>query len=254
MESRDQNEAGTPAPVGGLSPQFAALLESAARFQELVPGAVMVGGSAAAIFARHRLSTDHDHVLVDLAGRYEAVLEALEDDPAWVPSPRSRPPLTILGSHDGFEAGLRQLRRSRPLDTEQVTLPSGATLIVPTFAETLRVKGYLVVRRNRMRDYLDVAALADAMGAGRAARVLAGMDEYYTERTASGDAVSTALAEMLAVARPRDHKATADLAHYKELDEKWQDWRDVQAACRELAKEMVRCPATGGIDPAGGRG
>ena len=51
----------------------------------------------------------------------------------------------------------------------EVKLPSGATVRVPTLAETLRVKAYLVVQRNQVRDYLDVAALADHAGVTEAA-------------------------------------------------------------------------------------
>ena len=32
---------------------------------------------------------------------------------------------------------------------------------MPTADETLRIKGYLVVRRNQVRDYIGVAALSD---------------------------------------------------------------------------------------------
>ena len=42
------------------------VLASAARLQQVVPDAVLVGGSAAALHAGHRDSFDHDHVLVDL--------------------------------------------------------------------------------------------------------------------------------------------------------------------------------------------
>jgi hypothetical protein len=45
-----------------------------------------------------------------------------------------------------------------------VSLPSGHVLRVPTPDETLRIKGYLIVRRNQVRDYLDVVALADRSG------------------------------------------------------------------------------------------
>ena len=46
----------------------------------------------------------------------------------------------------------------------EVELPSGQRLRVPTPEETLRIKGYLIVRRNQVRDYLDVAALSDRYG------------------------------------------------------------------------------------------
>lgn len=59
--------------------QFVALLESAAHLQRLVPGAVLVGGAAAILYADHRESSDHDHVVADLADRFEMVLEAVEE-------------------------------------------------------------------------------------------------------------------------------------------------------------------------------
>lgn len=54
------------------------VLESAARRQQAVPDAVLVGRSTAALHAAHRDSFDHDHVLPDLVERYEIVLEAVE--------------------------------------------------------------------------------------------------------------------------------------------------------------------------------
>jgi hypothetical protein len=37
-----------------------------------------VGGAAAALHARHRISFDHDHVIKDLAKNYDAAILALE--------------------------------------------------------------------------------------------------------------------------------------------------------------------------------
>lgn len=45
------------------------VLASAAKLQEVVPEAVLVGGSAAALHAGHRDSFVHDHVLADLVDR-----------------------------------------------------------------------------------------------------------------------------------------------------------------------------------------
>jgi transcriptional regulator with XRE-family HTH domain len=102
-----------------LSERLQKVLESAARLQQLVPEAVLVGGTASALHAGHRLSLDHDHVVADLADRYAEVLAAVEASEGWVTSVRaSSPPLTLLGSLDGIEAGLRQLRRTRPLEVE----------------------------------------------------------------------------------------------------------------------------------------
>ena len=48
-----------------MEPSFEGVLEKAAHLQALVPGAVLVGGSAAALYAHHRESLD----LADLAER-----------------------------------------------------------------------------------------------------------------------------------------------------------------------------------------
>jgi hypothetical protein len=80
-----------------LSPTLERVLASVARLQEVVPEAVLVGGSAAALHAGHRDSFDHYHVLADLVDRYEAVLEAVEATEGWATSVRaSKPPLTIM--------------------------------------------------------------------------------------------------------------------------------------------------------------
>ncbi|HEY5288117.1 MAG TPA: hypothetical protein VIJ50_13525 [Solirubrobacteraceae bacterium] len=58
-----------------MEPSLDDVLEKAAQLQELVPGAVLVGGSAAALYAHHRQSFDHDHVVADLAERFDAIHE-----------------------------------------------------------------------------------------------------------------------------------------------------------------------------------
>jgi hypothetical protein len=47
------------------------LLAAERHLQALVPGAVLVGGTAAALHAGHRVSLDGDHVLDDLRGRFD---------------------------------------------------------------------------------------------------------------------------------------------------------------------------------------
>lgn len=59
-------------------PEWEQVLSSAAHLQRLLPDAVLVGGTAAAIYAERRLSTDADHVLVDLTLRFDQVLAELE--------------------------------------------------------------------------------------------------------------------------------------------------------------------------------
>lgn len=221
-------------------PRLQQVLESAARLQQLVPDAVLVGGSAAALHASHRESFDHDHVLADLDQRYSQVLEAVEASQGWATSVRaSRPPLTIMGSLDGVLAGLRNLRRTRPLETVSVDIAPGLSVVVPTREEMLRVKAYLVVQRNVVRDYLDVVALADHIGVARAGEILRGIDDYYDDRSAVHGSVRTSLALALAQPSPRDVDVIPELPRYRGLDPRWHDWSHVVGACERLALEVV---------------
>jgi len=197
-------------------PAFMAVLESAARLQQLVPDAVVVGGTAAALYAGHRLSTDHDQVLADLGDHFQMVLEALEADGGWATN-RVTPGKVILGNLDGIEAGVRQMIRRVPLETAELGLPSGAALTVPTLDETLRIKAFLIVRRNQTRDFLDVAALADHAGIAHAAEVLNRLDQFYADQLGSGDGVSSQLVRQLADPRPADPGVTRQLERYKRL-------------------------------------
>lgn len=212
------------------------VLRSAARLQQVVPDAVLVGGSVAALYAGHRDSFDHDHVLSDLEQRYLEVLEAVEATDGWATSVRaSRPPLTIMGSLGGVEAGLRQLRRTRPLETVVVELDPDHRVTAPTEAEVLRIKAYLVVQRNVVRDYLDVVALTEHLGLVNATAVLRQIDDFYDDRSTLAGSVLTALVLRLADPSPRDVAVTEELHHYKGLTARWQIWSTVVDACRELA-------------------
>ncbi|MGO1592173.1 MAG: hypothetical protein ACTHW1_06960 [Ancrocorticia sp.] len=220
--------------------EFAALLESAARFQEIVPDAVLVGGTAAAFHAHHRVSYDHDHVVKDLRSRYDQVLDALESTPEFTVSNRaSRAPNTIMGKFDEHYAGLRNLRRRRPLEVESVTLASGRKLRVPTELETLRVKAYLVVQRNAVRDYLDVAALSSHLGLTAAADTLRSIDEYYVEHSDEYGSVLTELVLRLSDPLPRDRAAIRTFEEYKGVHARWQKWSNVVNQCQQLSAKMV---------------
>jgi len=225
--------------VDAARPELIAVLESAARLQELVPDSVLVGGSAAALHAGHRDSFDHDHVLRDLRERFDVVLEALESEGDWVTN-RVRPGKIILGRLGDIEAGVRQMIRTRPLETAEVLVPSGRTLRAPTADEALRVKGFLIVWRNQTRDYLDVAALADRAGSPHAGRVLAAIDDYYTDQHGEGRGVATQLARQLADPRPKDVSVTRELGEYRNLASRWTEWGEIVRVCRRVATVMVR--------------
>ena len=60
-------------------PEWDNLLSSAAHLQRILPSAVLVGGSAAALHVHHRYSRDADHVLTDLRQRFDEILADLEE-------------------------------------------------------------------------------------------------------------------------------------------------------------------------------
>ena len=133
-------------------PEWEQLLSAAAHLQEILPGTTLVGGTAVAIFAQHRLSRDADHVLPDLRERFDEVLAQLEAVAGWRTA-RVRRPVLILGSLDGIETGVRQMIREEPLETGDVSI-AGVSLVVPTEEELLRIKAVLILRRNATREVM----------------------------------------------------------------------------------------------------
>jgi hypothetical protein len=222
------------------------LIEVAAEFGLKHPDAVLVGGTVAALYAGHRVSLDADFILTDLRERFEQLVTALETDPDWVTA-RLNPPVLILGQFKGVETGLRQLRRNRRLETAEISV-HGQRLRVPTLSEILRIKGWLCVSRNATRDYLDLAALSALAGMPAAARALAQLDAYYRDvyRADAGRDVSVTLqlARQLAEPAPYDFDQT-DLASYKRLDARWQDWDAVRTQLRELAVALTEALTQG---------
>jgi hypothetical protein len=221
-----------------MEPPLDEVLEKAARLQALVPGAVLVGGSAAALHAHHRQSLDHDHVVADLADRFDSTLEHLEALGDWSTA-KAQPGKIISGELGGIETGVRQLQRSRPLESTEIDV-GGERLVIPTAAEILRLKAWLALNRNQTRDYLDIAALADRIGLDEAAGVLRGIDEYYADVNRRPEAVATQLVKQLADPRPRDAEVTTQLASYKALEPRWHEWSTVTAVLADLAARIVR--------------
>lgn len=213
-------------------------MESAAHLQRLVPGAVLVGGTAAILYADHRESRDHGHVLEDLEDRFEMVLEAVEEDGGWATN-RVAPGKVILGNLDGIEAGVRQMIRKTPLEVTKVDVPSGAEVAVPTLEETLRIKAFLIVRRNQTRDYLDVAALTAVLGVNRAADVLNGIDEYYADQLGADEGIASQLVRQLSDPKPADRSVIDQLSSYRRLQQRWKDWSAVTKILGEVAERMV---------------
>lgn len=211
-------------------PEWDAVLSSAAHLQRVLPDAVLVGGTAAALHVGHRISVDGDHVLTDLRTRFDDILAQLESVAGWR-SARVQRPVQILGSLDGIDTGVRQLRRAAPLDTMEIE-HAGQRLRVPTEQEMLRIKGVLILGRNATRDYLDFAALADHLGPEHTARALERFDDLYPQP--SGESALQQLQVQLANPLPFDLDET-DLREYKHVAPRWQDWASVKETCARQA-------------------
>jgi len=202
------------------------LLEAAANIQGLFPGAVLIGGSAASIHLKHRYSFDADHILTGLKEKYEKVLDFLEGRDDWETA-RIHPPKLILGNFQGVETGIRQLMRSRPLETELVTIKGGKSITVPTISEMLRTKAWMIVSRNATRDYIDFAALADHMGFENSIQALGDFNTYYSDLV-RGDKASpiVQLVRQLVEPAPGDLDRI-NLTQYKGIRPPFDSWTHI---------------------------
>ena len=207
------------------------LLSAERHLQHLIPGTILVGGTAAAIHAGHRVSLDGDHVLEDLRSRFDEVLAALEAVAGWQ-TERVQRPVLILEQLDGILTGIRQLRRTTPLETELV-----AGLRVPTLPEMARIKAWLLATRNTVRDYLDTVVLFERLGEKGVVDPLRSFDEIY--RQSSGVSPLGEVSERLAGAVPQD-RAEIDLSRYRGLQPPWNDWRHLAARGRRWAPVVAR--------------
>ena len=215
-----------------MEPSWEQLLEVERMIQQYFPECVLVGGTAAALHAHHRVSFDVDSVMTDLRARFPSVLDRLESLAGWK-TRRIRPPVLILGHFQGVDVGIRQLIRQIPLETVEV---NGIT--IPTTQEMLRVKGWLIITRNALRDYLDYCALADIVGDGFNA-AMASMDFYYPQPP-DCDTATQQLAKQLAEPLPYDYVPDRDdLTAWRGLKDPWVDWEYDKAYCRRLAGQLM---------------
>lgn len=164
------------------------------------------------------------HPVTVWRGRLAIALDALETDAAERAAAKSgtdRP----------------RFERRSPVETTNVQLPTGDRLLIPTGAETLRLKGYLIMSRNSSRDYAEFADMVEAMEPETAAVVLAGMDRYYCCQPLGSYSrrqwMATQLVRRLADPHPSD------------VDDEWPDpdaranWEEVRQRCLAVAVAML---------------
>jgi heme transporter len=147
---------------------------------------------------------------------------------------RGRLSVALDALETAAETDQPQFERCSPVETTQVQLPTGDRLQIPTGAETLRLKGYLIMSRNSSRDYADFAELVDTMDAETAAVVLAGMDRYYSGQSPRRQWIATQLVRRLADPHPSD----LDDDGWPGSDAK-ADWDVVRQRCLSVAVAML---------------
>lgn len=126
------------------------------------------------------------------------------------------------------------VHRLSPMETTNVQLPTGDRLQVPTGAETLRLKGYLLMCRNTTRDFAEFAELVESMETQTAAVVLTGMDRYYRGQRSKKQWVATQLVRRLADPHPSDeHDASTSGPDAED------DWERVRRRCLSVAIAML---------------
>jgi RND superfamily putative drug exporter len=126
------------------------------------------------------------------------------------------------------------VERSSPMETTNVQLPTGDRLQIPTGAETLRLKSYLIMCRNTSRDFAEFAELVDSMETHTAAVVLASMDRYYCGDRSRKQWVATQLVRRLADPQPSDEHDTRMSGPEAEAD-----WAKVRERCLSVAVAML---------------
>jgi len=139
---------------------------------------------------------------------------------------------------DGILTGIRQLKRTRPLEVEEID-----GIRVPTLAEMARIKAWLLVTRRTVRDYLDTVVLLERLGESAAVQALRPFDEIY--RQPGGASPLAEVGERLAEAAPQD-AAAVDLKSYRALRAPWNDWAHLVARGRRWAAVVARV-ALGGV-------
>jgi hypothetical protein len=217
--------------------QFQRLLATAREVQGrlLFLPAVAVGGTAAALYARHRISLDVDFVSPYLREKFEDVEAALRELPGFTVA-RLRRPVLILGRVGEDEVGIRQLRRQEPLEAVEQH-----GLWLPTLPEMIRVKSFVLSDRRAVRDYVDVCALVETAGMADAVRAMQPFARLYAGLTSAGPL--TAFAEA-AHDMPAD-APEVDLQQWRALRPEYQDLDRVRSVCEQFALNVIESEGFG---------
>jgi RND superfamily putative drug exporter len=225
------------------------VVKSAAKLKSLAPDAITVAdplafcGCSRMEQLDHRRNGDHPGSRHSSNGRHAGALRNGNGRRQMPWAGRGVHPVTVWRGRlsvalDALEVdthrAMTAVERRIPVETTNVQLPTGDRLQIPTGAETLRLKGYLLMCRNSSRDYAEFAELVASMDIQTAASVLAGMDEYYRGRQRRNQWVATQLLRRLADPRPSDDDEDPSAALDPDVD-----WSEVRQRCLSVAVAML---------------
>ncbi|MDA4108863.1 MMPL family transporter [Mycolicibacterium holsaticum] len=229
-----------PDDISSLGPSGSDLrtvVKSAARLKTLAPHAVTVSDPLALSGCEPVTTTLRTADVLNGGHRNGAGTKtmtgtALPVHPVTLWRGRLAVALDALEAASDYESAV--LKRCSPVETTNVQLPTGDRLQIPTCAETLRLKGYLIMCRNSARDFAEFAELVDGLETRTAALVLGGMDRYYAGEQARQQWVATQLVRRLADPQPSDEHDTRMSGPEAETD-----WARVRQRCLSVAVAML---------------
>jgi RND superfamily putative drug exporter len=227
--------------VGPTGSDLRMVVKSAAKLKTLVPHAVTVADPLALsgcmptkqLRSTDRLNGTHRNGSVTGKRNYGHATRAdLPVHPVTMWRGRLSVALDALAAESDLERA--PMERRSPVETTNVQLPTGDRLQIPTGAETLRMKSYLIMCRNSTRDYAEFADLVESMETRTAASVLAAMDRYYCGQHSRKQWVATQLVRRLADPQPSDEHDTRMSGPEAEAD-----WAKVRERCLSVAVAML---------------
>ena len=152
--------------------------------------------------------------------------------------------------------GGEAMQRRDSLGRKSIFVEKYPDVLIPTDAEMLRIKIFMAMQRLSLRDFLDVAALSDAMSDDEVSAALASFEDCYADligKTQNGVWQKRAFVRLTMIAVLGD--CTRHLQEKRRLedglDPSWACADRVEAACRRVAclalRQAVACePLPGG--------
>jgi heme transporter len=236
-----------PDDISSLGPSGADLrvvVKSAAKLKNLAPDTITVADPLAlsgCLPARERVvAVKNGHPTNGRVHRNGATNGSGKSGPPCLPGLhpvtvwRGRLSVALDALETEADNNRAPVERRSPVETTNVQLPTGDRLQIPTGAETLRLKSYLVMCRNTTKDFAEFAELVDAMETQTAAVVLASMDRYYCGDRSRKQWVATQLVRRLADPQPSDEHDTRMSGPDAEAD-----WAKVRERCLSVAVAML---------------